>query len=417
MINVEEIKRKKKEEYIRSSSTSLKFSNTNRINDVHTFISEYRKVLEFFVDYLWSLGDKAKIPSLLPKEETDKVTTWLTARAVQAASKQSSGIIRGTRTKQKKRLKQIKIFNDQGMFKKARKLQKIYDNVKLTKPKISEICPELDSRFVKIELENDTSFDGWITLTNLGNKMKIMIPFKKTKHFNKMLLKGKLKKGIRISKKSITFNFALTIPILKTEGETTGLDKGVASVYFMSDDQESIDDIHGWNYDKITKKMEKQKKGSRAFEKSQQHRKNYILWCLNQIDFDGIKVLNIEKIMNMRKGKRISRYLSHFTYTIIDEKLRDLALEHGVHVKEKSPVYTSQRCGKCGWTCKDNRHGKSFICKKCGNTLDADKNASVNISLDLPEITKAEQLKHKNRKGFYWNVLRKEPIVSSVQRV
>ena len=116
----------------------------------------------------------------------------------------------------------------------------------------------------------------------------------------------------------------------------------------------------------------------------------------------------------MRKGKRVSKYLSRWTYTIIDSKTKDLALEHGVHVKELSPVYTSQRCSKCGWTCKANRKGKKFVCK-CGFTADADYNASLNISFDLPEITKAEQLKHKNRKGFYWNVLGKESIVPSVQ--
>jgi len=106
----------------------------------------------------------------------------------------------------------------------------------------------------------------------------------------------------------------------------------------------------------------------------------------------------------MRKGKRVNKYLSRFTYTIIDEKIKNLALEHGVLVKELSPVYTSQRCSRCGWTCKANRKGKSFICGKCGNTLDADKNASLNISFDLPEISKVEQLRHNNRKGFYWNV-------------
>jgi transposase len=81
-----------------------------------------------------------------------------------------------------------------------------------------------------------------------------------------------------------------------------------------------------------------------------------------------------------------------------------------------SPVYTSQRCSKCGWTCKSNRKGKKFVCIKCESVFDADYNASLNISFDLPEISKAEQLKHNNRKGFYWNVLGKEPIVPSVQK-
>jgi len=412
--NTENSKDALQEEYIRSSCTSLKFSNTNKIDELHTFIDEYKRVLELFIDYLWELGENSTIPRLLPKEITSSVGTWMTARAVQACAKQSSGIVRGTRTKQKRRLAQIKKFNEQKMFKKARKLQKIHDETKNTKPKINEVCPELDSRFVKLDLENETSFDGWITLTCLGNNFKITLPFKKTKHFTKMLKKGKIKQGVRISKTSVTFNFALLITTPKTQGITVGLDKGVKNVYSLSDKQESTDDIHGWNLDKIIKKMSRQTKGSRAFDKSQKHRKNYIHWCLNQIDFSNIKTLNSEKIINMRKGKRTSKYLSRWTYTIIDNKLKDLALEHGVHVKELSPVYTSQRCSKCGWTCKTNRKGKKFVCK-CGFAADADYNASLNISFDLPEISKAEQLMHLNRKGFYWNALGKEPIVLSVQ--
>ena len=402
-------------EIIRSTRTSLKFSNTHRTNDLHVFIKEYRNVVEYFVDYFWSLGEKAKILSLPPEEVTSLVSTWMTSGAIQSAAKQASGIVRGTRKKQKRRLAQIIKFNSLGMFKKARKLQKTYDEAKVTKPNIKEVCPELDSRFISIDMYNKTSFDGWVTLTCLGNKLKIILPFKKTKHFNKMLGRGKLKNGARISKKSITFNFSLPPIPKKVEGVVVGLDKGATDVYFMSDHQKSCKDIHGWDLDNIIKKMSRQKKGSRAFAKSQEHRKNYIHWCLNQIDLSNIKTLNIEKLKNMRKDKRTSKYLSRWTYTIIDDKLLDLALEHGVHVKELNPVYTSQRCSKCGWTCKANRKGKKFVCIACGFTCDADYNASLNLSFDLPEISKVEQLKHKNKNGFYWNVLGKEPIVPSVQ--
>jgi hypothetical protein len=40
-----------------------------------------------------------------------------------------------------------------------------------------------------------------------------------------------------------------------------------------------------------------------------------------------------------------------------------------------------------------------------------------NIKLDLSSITKEERLKQKNRLGFYWNVLGKEPIVPNTQKL
>ena len=42
-------------------------------------------------------------------------------------------------------------------------------------------------------------------------------------------------------------------------------------------------------------------------------------------------------------------------------------------------AYTSQRCCSCGYTHKDNRDGRKFLCKKCGYTYHADCNAGSNI--------------------------------------
>jgi len=44
-------------------------------------------------------------------------------------------------------------------------------------------------------------------------------------------------------------------------------------------------------------------------------------------------------------------------------------------------MYTSQRCSVCGSTHKDNRHNEKFLCLACGNTMDADHNAAVNIEM------------------------------------
>jgi len=411
-------KKKSKDEIIRCSSTTLKFSNYGKINNLSTFIDEYQKVVSITVDYLWNMEE---ISSLLPKEITDIISsqTWLSARSVQSACKQASGIVRGTRAKQKKRLAMIKILNKEKQFKKARKLQRKYDKVKTTKPNIENVCPELDERFIDMDLENETMFDGWITMTSLGNKIKLVLPFKKTKHFNKMLEEGKIKKGIRISKDKITFNFLIKKPIPKENGEIIGIDIGCTDVCAMSDNSHTQfkKDIHGHTLESIQKKLTTKKKGSKAFARGQKHRTNYIKWYLNQINFDNVKKIKIENIKNLRKGKRISRYLSAWTYPLIRDGLLEKSYRLGVQVDKVCPTYTSQRCSKCGWTRKKNRKGKKFVCTACNFACDADHNASLNILLDLSEISKKERLLHKNRNGFYWNVVRQEPIVPAVQKV
>ena len=62
-------------------------------------------------------------------------------------------------------------------------------------------------------------------------------------------------------------------------------------------------------------------------------------------------------------------------------------------------AYTSQRCNMCGYTCKDNRDGRMFLCKRCGHTGHADQNAGANIEtagLEKLPGARSGQLKLRN---------------------
>lgn len=394
---------------IKSTKTTLKFSNKNKLNNLSTFIDEYRRIVSLFVDKLWVKDD---VKCLLDKELTDNVDTWLSSRAVQCAGKQASGIVRGCRKKQSKRLSQISKFEKLGMFKKARKLQQIYDKIKISKPNINCVNPELDERFVKIDLDNSTCFDGWLTLSSLGNKLKIVIPFKKTKHFNKMLSVGMIKKGVRLSKEDITLIFDLPEPIEKIEGKVIGIDVGQKTTLSCSDGQSIGEDPHGHTYQSICKKLSRKKKGSKNFKQADKHRSNYIKWSVNQINLNGIKKVNLENIKHLRKGRRTNRLMSHWNYAQLFDKLEAKLNDSGVQINKVSPTYTSQRCSSCGWVRKGNRKRKQFKCDKCSFECDADLNGSFNISLNLVPITEKERLQQKNKKGFYWKVVNESPIVA-----
>jgi len=217
---------------IKSTKLSTKLSNKIKLNNLKVFIAEYRCVVSQFVDILWA---KESIPKLIPKTITSQITTtWLSARATQAAAKQASGIVRGTRKKQQKRLYVYNKLLSEGKTKQARKLKQIIDKTKTTKPNINQVEPELDSRFIKQDWKNKTSFDGIITLTSLGNKLKIPIPVRATKHFNKLATHGHLKSGLRLSNKTITLMFDLPEAKLKQTGNTIGLDIGVLNTFTLS---------------------------------------------------------------------------------------------------------------------------------------------------------------------------------------
>jgi IS605 OrfB family transposase len=311
----------------------------------------------------------------------------------------------------------INKFNKEGQFKKARKLKEIWLKNQVSKPNVNQIEPELDSRFVKIVFENPTTFDGWVTLTSLGNKLKIKIPFKSHKHLNKMLKNGEIKSGVRISKDKITLMFDLPEPVQVTDGKTLGIDIGQKTTLSISNGQTIESDVHGHTYQSICNKLARKKKDSKAFEKAQKHRSNYLKWCCNQINLDGVKQVNLENIKHLRKFKRTRRSLGHWNYAELFDVLETKLCDSGVLIHKVSPTYTSQRCSACGWTRKSNRTLKSFKCEKCGFTADSDLNASTNLSLDLRPIGTKERLLNKNRNGFYWYSVGQEHIVPDVQRV
>jgi hypothetical protein len=142
---------------IKSTQTSIKFSNKNKLLNLYSFIDDYQDLIKQFIDILWEMDD---IKPLCDKSITSKVKTQLSARIIQCAGKQASAIVRGARKKQSKRKYIIDKFNNEGKFKKARKLQAIYNKNIPSKPNPSIINPELDSRFIKIDLDNKTTFDG-----------------------------------------------------------------------------------------------------------------------------------------------------------------------------------------------------------------------------------------------------------------
>jgi IS605 OrfB family transposase len=398
---------------IKSSKVSLKYSNTSKKVELEHFIEEYRRVVSIFIDILW---DMENVTSLLPKNITDKVTdSWLSQRAIQSAGKQASAIVRGTKTKYRRRLWQINKFKELGQHKKARKLQYIHDQTTISKPHIHNIQPELDSRFVSFDMNNNTSFDGWIILTSLGNKMKLILPFKKHKQFNNMLEQGTLKQCVRLSPTSATLMFDTPDTELRHFGVTVGIDIGQTTTLTLSTGQSIDTDAHGHTYGSICKTLARKKKGSKNFKQTDIHRSNYIRWAVNQVNLDGIKQINIENIKHMRRGKRSSRILSHWNYAELFGKLEEKLIEHGVHIHKVSPTYTSQRCSACGWVRKGNRKGKQFKCDKCAFACDADLNGSLNITLNLPPIGKKKRLLQNNKTGFYWPAISEAPIVPHTQ--
>ena len=84
--------------------------------------------------------------------------------------------------------------------------------------------------------------------------------------------------------------------------------------------------------------------------------------------------------MKESKSHRLNRLISDVSWNSLIGKIKYKAEERNVNIREINPSYSSQRCNQCGHISKNNRKSQSdFICGNCGNTTNADLNASKNI--------------------------------------
>lgn len=399
---------------IKTVKVSLASCNRGKSANIARFISEYNRVLACVVDRLWVYS---KPPVLMNKAITVGIQTWLSARAIQACGKQASAIVRGTRRKQEQASFMINKLNCEGHFKQARKLEAFYAGKYVGRPTPMRAEIELDARFVKVDLAKHNSFGGWITLASLGNNIKIEIPFNVHSHLADIIRVGTLKGGIRLSPTHATLRFEIPDHEPIKVGSIVGVDIGQKTTLSVSDGQAIAKDYHGHTYQTICNKVARKRWGSSGFIKADAHRTNYLHWAVNQLKLDGVRCVNVEKLRGVKRGRRTSKSLYAWNYRKLLTILKGKLSEAGVQVQEVCPTYTSQRCSKCGWTRKGNRKLKKFKCDKCGFTHDADLNASINLSLELPAISKEQRLSQINRTGFYWLEAGREPIVPFVQKV
>ena len=396
----------KPKQIIRSSKHGLKFCNKGKINEINQLISDYRILVQNIIDYLWQnhhkklniRKNKLNCPSLADSDLLDKFEWNYSERLKQAAGKQALAMI-GTATEKRRKqlftLKELKKKNENTKY-----LQRKINLFPLVKPSASKINLELDQRFVDFNFDQKT-FTCFVRLKSIKRGLIINIPLQRTKVFDKWKSE-KLKQCIRLSENHIYLMFDVKEPPQKKEGDIVGCDQGAKDILTFSDKQKVKKYQGRYELSDVMNILSRKKKGSKAFKRAQEFRKNLVNWTINNINFDHIKELRLEKLHQVGKGKRKSRFLSHWTYTLINDKLMRVSEEKGFLITEVPNEFRSQRCSKCGWVRKDNRKGKTFHCTKCEIKFDADENAASNLLFDLFEIPFWVRLNQINRSGFYW---------------
>ena len=332
---------------IRKSTINLKFANIGKLEKLKGIAEEYQRVVNIFIDKLW---EQKQFSGKFVKDTA--IESWISARLKQAAAKQALSIVKSQRKKKKKH-----------------------------KPILKSLVLELDSRFANIT-QDINSFDIWIKLSSIGNKIKINLPSQKHIHFNKFLEnEWIIKKSIRLRINEngyfIDVFFEKKEPPIKTSGKQKAIDIGYKKL-IVSSDGEFIGD------NSIYEKIARKKQGSKAFKRALIERDEIVNTSCKALNLKDIKTLFAENLKNVKyksKGKirrKFTNKLQRWSYSKVLNKLTMLCEEAGVLFIRKAAAYTSRRCSSCGVICKSNRCGKNYKCA-CGNIMDADLNAALNI--------------------------------------
>lgn len=406
---------------VRSSKHEVKFANIGKRNDLSVFIDEYRRVADVILTDIWDNGyiwtqnntthtfnikeNKLYFPSFIDYNHYN-IETILTARALSSLVTQLCGIIKAEVEKQRKRVFMLEKLKEEGTTKKQRVLlvRNLKQNIPV-KPNLSNINPELSSKCTEW-IDSSGHFGGFLRLKSIfTNKTEILIPIKYHKHSNKLMSKGTRMNSFLIGKNNVNVRWSIQKPDNKSSGISVGADQGMKDLLTLSDKQTTPKaDKHGHTLHSVLETLSRKKKGSNAFKRSQMHRENFINWSINQLNIKNIQEIKLEDILNIGYKSGKSRIMSHWTNTLIRDKVEKVCEENGVRLTRMSPTYRSQRCSGCGVVRKANRKGKIYSCKHCGYEADADYNASCNLAIDLPEIPYALRKKNMNRgNGFIWN--------------
>ena len=105
----------------------------------------------------------------------------------------------------------------------------------------------------------------------------------------------------------------------------------------------------------------------------------------------GIAIEDLKGIRfsSIKKGKKFRTRVGNWSFNQLRQYISYKATLNGVAVVLVSPRYTSKTCSQCHHI--GSRKGKVFKCNNCGNDIDADVNASLNIAKLGASVNKPEK--------------------------
>lgn len=365
---------------IRAVQLNINYATKQKKELLSLVMEEYKRVVNLFIEQYWK-DDK------LNKFSEIEMETGLSLRLQQCALKQAIEIIKSVRVKEKDRRfnrykKVYKYFLNKN--RQLKFLSKRYSELNLkyhTKPKLKQDVINLDERFIELQESKDSTFDLWIKLSSLGNKIIVLLPSKKHKLYHKYKGWNLLKSGQLVRKDN---KFYVNIFFEKENEEPIGskdlaIDVGINNLLSLSNDERL-----GKEFKQLLIKLNNKVQKSKSWYRTLNEIKNYIGQQVNRLDLSDIRTLVLEDLkyiqINTKQEHRVNKttrkYLSKWNLGLVHSRIKNKCEVSRTNLAFIQPQYSSQACPSCKTIDKRNRVGEKFKCIKCGHEDHADNNAA-----------------------------------------
>lgn len=339
-----------------------KWLTNKKKSEVKQVLVEYARIVNWFIEkYEAEIPDKKKMNFLYAtyiQSCISETGTWFTARMVKNCFAEGYGMVKSAKSNAENK-------------KNKKYYRPVHYGKKMT------LSETVITRGVAIQTKE---FDYNLTLGCIGNKLKISIPLKKHKQFNKWDSRGKLSKSVTISEKYIMFTFEVETGKKKTVGNLIGVDFGLKKLCTISNGN-----IIGKDIKKHLLDLNNKKRCSKGYYRKKEEIKEYINKEIKDINFNDKQLVVVEKLKNMkykmkergRLSKSIRSVFYNLSYRQVLGRIQMLCEESRTSFRSVLPHNTSKECFCCGHIEKGNRLSQeSFVCLKCGHSDNADLNAS-----------------------------------------
>lgn len=218
----------------RSSKCSIKFATKAKKDELNAVLKEYGRVVNIFINHFWNLTEKIDKTKLLKPIVDLPKDTWLSARLRKVAAREALDMISATRERWKNELSKMKMPVHKG--------KRMY---------VSCTIAELQ------EPKSSKSFNGWLHLASIGNKISIDIPIKFHRQYNRFCVKGKRLNSYIITDSYVQFVFEIETGAKKDGKNCIGVDTGINALASLStgeqlgtDIKECIERVKRWFHEK-----------------------------------------------------------------------------------------------------------------------------------------------------------------------